>query len=306
MAQKEFNMDTWKPRTEIGRMVKKGEITDIDEILDKGIRIMESQIVDALIPDLEHDFMLIGQAKGKFGGGARRLFRQTQKKTAEGNVPSFATFGVVGNKDGFVGISMAKGKETVPARDKSIRLAKLELIKIRRGCGSWQCNCKTPHSIPFKVTGKCGSVEVTLIPAPKGSGLCIEKELQKILKLAGIKDVWSQSKGRTKSKINMIQACFNALKQLMETRVSSSDVKNLGIREGKLPQKIKEEIKPIDEEEVFEKTPILEEEKDLPLDEVLEKETIDDKEINNSSKETKVKTPKKTTKKKKVEDNGKN
>ncbi len=264
MNENTIDLDSWKPRTELGRTVKKGEITSIDEILDKGYKIMETEIVDYLLPDLETDFMLIGQAKGKFGGGQRRLFRQTQKKTAEGNVPSFATFGVVGNKDGYIGIGMAKGKETVPARDKSIRNAKLNIIKIRRGCGSWQCNCGTPHSIPFKVSGKCGSVEVTLIPAPKGVGLCVEKELQKMLKLAGIRDVWSQSKGRTKSKINMIQACFNALKQLMETRVSKHDEKKLGIVEGRLPEKLKEEI---DDEEKYEEKPVLEEEMDIKLDE---------------------------------------
>ncbi len=263
MNEKAIDLDSWKPRTELGRKVKKGEITSIDEILDKGYKIMETEIVDYLLPDLETDFMLIGQAKGKFGGGQRRLFRQTQKKTAEGNVPSFATFGVVGNRDGYIGVAMAKGKETVPARDKSIRNAKLNIIKIRRGCGSWQCNCGTPHSIPFKVSGKCGSVEVTLIPAPKGAGLCVEKELQKMLKLAGIRDVWSQSKGRTKSKINMIQACFNALKQLMETRVSEHDEKKLGIVEGRLPEKLKEEI---DEEEKYEEKPVLEEEMDIKLD----------------------------------------
>ena len=259
-------LESWNPKTELGKKVKNGEITDIDEILDKGYKIMETEIVDYLLPDLETDFMLIGQAKGKFGGGQRRLFRQTQKKTAEGNVPSFATFGVVGNRDGYIGVAMAKGKETVPARDKSIRLAKLNIIKIRRGCGSWQCNCGTPHSTPFKVTGKCGSVEVTLIPAPKGAGLCIEKELQKMLKLAGIRDVWSQSKGRTKSKINMIQACFNALKQLMEIRVKKDAEKKLGVQEGRLPENIKSEVEE-DETEKYEEKPVLEEEMEIKLDE---------------------------------------
>jgi small subunit ribosomal protein S5 len=242
MIKQKFSPESWKPKTEIGRQVKKGDITNIDEVVDKGNKIMETEIVDFLLPDLDSDFMLIGQAKGKFGGGQRRLFRQTQKKTKEGNVPSFATFGVVGNKDGFVGVSMAKSKETVPARDKSIRLAKLHLIKVRRGCGSWQCNCATPHSIPFEVSGRCGSVEITLIPAPKGTGLCVEKELQKMLKLAGIKDVWSRTKGHTKTKINLIYACFEALKQLMETKISKDDIKKLGIQEGRLPKKAKEAI----------------------------------------------------------------
>ena len=109
---------------------------------------------------LKNDLLLIGQSKGKFGGGARRIFKQTQKKTPEGNKPSFACAAVVGNEDGYVGVGSGKSKDTVPAREKAIRRAKLNLFKIRRGCGSWECNCKTHHSIPFETEGKCGSVSI--------------------------------------------------------------------------------------------------------------------------------------------------
>ncbi len=212
-------LDSWKPRTELGRAVRSGDVTNMSEALSFGKKVLEPEIVDLLLPNIESDLMLIGQAKGKFGGGQRRIFKQTQKKTAEGNVPSFTTLAVVGNKDGYVGLGMAGSKETVPARDKAIRNAKLRLIKIRRSCGSWACGCGTYHSIPFRVTGKCGSVRITLLPAPKGTGLCVEKECQKLLKLAGIKDVWSQTFGSTKTKSNLVTACFEALKQLMEIKL---------------------------------------------------------------------------------------
>ena len=61
--------------------------------------------------------MLIGQARGKFGGGQRRIFKQTQKKTREGNKPHFTTTAVTGNKDGYIGMGAGKAKETVPARE---------------------------------------------------------------------------------------------------------------------------------------------------------------------------------------------
>ncbi|MGM5482492.1 MAG: 30S ribosomal protein S5, partial [Nanobdellota archaeon] len=89
------------------------------------------------------------------------------------------------------------------------------------------------HTIPFKVTGKCGSVEVTLIPAPKGTGLCVEKETAKILKLAGIQDVWSKTRGKTNTKVNHIKACLTALKKLASTKVRVQDVKTLNLSEGK-------------------------------------------------------------------------
>lgn len=230
--QKGVDIAKWVPKTELGKKVKAGEIKNINEILDNALNIKEVNIVDALLPDLAVELLLVGQAKGKFGGGQRRIFRQTQKKTAEGNKPHFSAVAVVGNKDGYVGVGTGKAKETVPAREKAYRNAKLNIIKIRRGCGSWQCNCKTPHSIPFKVKGKAGSVELELMPAPKGTGLCVENEVKKILALAGIKDVWSRSSGTTTTKFNVVFACFDALKQLMKTKIKDIHNEKLGICEG--------------------------------------------------------------------------
>lgn len=227
-------MDAWQPKTETGRQVKDGIIKDIDEVLDSGKAIFEAQIVEVLLPTLETDLLLIGQSKGKFGGGARRVFKQTQKKTMEGNKPKFSTYAVVGDRNGHVGLGFGKAKETVPAREKAIRNAKLNIIKIRRGSGSWEDNDNQPHSIPFKVTGKCGSVEITLIPAPPGKGLIIEKECKKLLELAGIQDVWSHTIGQTKTKTNLLEACFDALKQLMKVKVSSEMIKQNNIVDGSI------------------------------------------------------------------------
>jgi len=246
--KQEFDADAWKPKTELGKKVKAGEIKSLAEILDKGLRILEPEIIDILLPDLEKELLLIGQSKGKFGGGQRRVFRQTQKKTKEGNKPNFATYAVVGNQDGYIGIGYGKGKETVPAREKAFRKAKLNIIKIRRGCGSWECGCKTPHSIPYEVKGKIGSSIIKLMPAPKGKGLVVEKECAKILGLAGIKDVWSKSLGQTKTKINFVKACIKALMQLSETKIKSDDIENLGIIDGEIKEKATEEEKEFIEE----------------------------------------------------------
>ncbi|MCW1300905.1 MAG: 30S ribosomal protein S5 [Candidatus Nanoarchaeia archaeon] len=204
----------WIPKTEIGRLVKEGKIRNIDEILARGIRIKEVEIVDTLLPNLEYDFLLIGQAKGKFGGGRRKIFRVTQRKTAEGSVSKFTCAAVVGNRDGYVGVGLGSGRESVIAREKALRNAKLNIIKVKRGCGSWECGCGREHSIPFKTEGKVGSVRVILKPAPRGLGLCIGEECKRILELAGIKDVWSQTFGETRTRINLIFACFEALKNL--------------------------------------------------------------------------------------------
>ena len=232
--RKTFDKESWNPKTIIGKKVKSGEIAELDEIIDNGLKIFEPEIVEILLSNIETDLLLIGQSKGKFGGGQRRVFKQTQKKTQDGNKPKFATFAVVGNKDGYVGIGYGKSRETVPAREKAIRSAKLNMIKIMRGCGSWQCGCKEPHTIPFGVQGKCGSVTIKLMPAPKGTGLCVESECRKILGMAGIKDVWSETRGQTGSKTNLVHACVDALKELVKMKVPQRCYKELGITEGKI------------------------------------------------------------------------
>lgn len=223
----------WIPKTELGKKVKNKEITNIEEILSHGSPILEHEIVEMLLPGMDNDLLMIGQSKGKFGGGARRVFRQTQKKTKEGNKPNFATLCVVGNKDGIVGLGYGKAKETVPAREKAQRKAKLNVFKIRRGCGSWQCGCGTPHSIPYKVEGRCGSVRVTLMPAPKGTGLRTEREIAKILTMAGIKDVWSKSLGQQRSKINLVKATEQALKKLTSTKTQPKHEAALSMVDGR-------------------------------------------------------------------------
>jgi small subunit ribosomal protein S5 len=205
---------SWIPKTKIGKLVKGKKLTDLDEILEK-YKILEPEIVDSLL-DLDSELLAMGQAKGKFGGGKRRAWRQTQKKTAEGNVPSFSASVVVGNKKGYVGLGFGKAKETLPARSKAIRHAKLNIFKVVRGCGSFDCICNEKHSIPFKVQGKNSSSSIILLPAPQGTGLVAGDEIKKILRLAGIKDVYSKTFGKTKTTANLAKATIDALKKLKE------------------------------------------------------------------------------------------
>ncbi|MCX6746838.1 MAG: 30S ribosomal protein S5 [Candidatus Pacearchaeota archaeon] len=203
---------SWIPKTKLGREVKEKNIKNIDDILTSKRKILEQQIVDFLL-NVKSDLISIGQSKGKFGGGKRRAWKQTQRKTKEGNVPTFSTLAVIGDEDGHVGIGAGEAKETLPARDKAIRKAKLNIMKVTRGCSSFDCACSEPHSIPFKVIGKAGSVEIILTPAPQGTGLVVANELKKVLKLAGIKDVYSKSFGSRRTTSNLVKACINALEK---------------------------------------------------------------------------------------------
>jgi len=202
----------WEPKTKLGKEVKDGKIKDIDEILDKKMKILEPEIVDTLL-NLQTDLISIGQSKGKFGGGKRRAWRQTQRKTQEGNVPTFSTMAVVGDGKGHVGLGTGKSMETLPARDKAVRKAKLNIIKVVRGDGSFDSVGGGKTSIPFKVSGKAGSVRVTLMPAAPGTGLVVGDQMKTILKIAGIEDAYSKTEGKLKTTFNLAKATIDALKK---------------------------------------------------------------------------------------------
>ncbi len=209
----------WIPKTKLGRLVKEGKEKDLDNILKMRRKILEPEIVESLI-SLESDLLLIGQAKGKFGGGKRRAWRQTQKKTQEGNIVTFSCMAVVGDKKGHIGIGYGRAKETLPSREKAIRNAKLNIIRIERGFESPEAekDKSDPHTVPFKLEGKCGSIRITLWPAPRGTGLVIGDEGKKILRLAGIKDVYSQTRGKTRTTFNFAKACIDALSKTRTMR----------------------------------------------------------------------------------------
>lgn len=216
-------LDLWIPKTQLGRQVKSGKIKDIEEIFKSNQKILEPEIVDILLPNLYVDTLFIGQAKGKFGGGKRRAFRQTQKKTEESNILTFGVMAIVGDKNGHLGIGYGRAAETLPAKEKAVRKAKLNIARIKRGCGSYDCSCDEPHSIPMEMQGKCSSVRVKLIPAPQGTGLVIGREMKKILDIAGIKDIYSKSFGKVRTTLNTAKACVAALNKLGEIKYDSSN-----------------------------------------------------------------------------------
>ena len=205
-------LEAWNPKTRLGKDVKAKKIKNIDEVLDNNLKILEPQIVDTLISP-KTDLIAMGQAKGKFGGGKRRAWRQTQRITKEGGVLTFSAMAVVGDENGHVGIGTGKAGETLPARDKATRKAKLNIIKVTRACAAFDCDCSSKHTVPFAVKGKSGSVSVELIPAPQGTGLVCANELKKILRIAGIHDVYSKTSGKVRTTFNLAKACIEALKE---------------------------------------------------------------------------------------------
>lgn len=217
--QHEDRLANWVPRTKLGRQVFEGKITDIKEILRKGIKIKEPEIVDKLVPGIENELVLIGGRPGKGGGIERTPIRVSAKMHRSGRRFKYSAFAIVGNKDGVVGIGKGAGKEGRRAVQKAIEKAKLNLVLVPRSCGSWECGCKDPHSIPFKTEGKSGSVRVTLMPAPKGIGLAVSDETKKVMRLAGVNDVWVKTLGATSTRYNFIKAVIDALRNLHDIKM---------------------------------------------------------------------------------------
>ncbi len=189
--------EDWIPKTRLGKLVVEGKITSMGQALKSGLPLREVEIVDMLLPELEDEVIDINMVQRMTDSGRRTKFRAVV---------------VVGNKNGYVGIGQAKDREVGMAIRKAVDHAKLNIIEVHRGCGSWECGCGTMHSLPFRVEGKCGSIRVTLKPAPRGVGLAVGNVAKVVLKLAGIQDVWGFTKGQTRTTINFAKAVYDALK----------------------------------------------------------------------------------------------
>ena len=135
--------------------------------------------------------------------------KSVQKQTKAGQRTRFKAVVAVGDCDGHVGLGTKVAKEVQNAMKGAVIAAKLSLIPVRRGY--WGNKIGAPHTVPIKVTGKCGSVRLRLMPAPRGTGVVGAPTTKKLLQFAGITDCFSQSRGNTDTVENFLRATFDAL-----------------------------------------------------------------------------------------------
>lgn len=214
---REMTSIEWDPKTRLGKIIRSGKITNMKDALETGLPLRESEIVDLLLPDIQDEVIDVNMV---------------QRMTDSGRRVRFVITVAVGNNDGYVGLGQAKGKEVGSSIRKAIENAKLNIIEIRRGCGSWECGCGKPHTVPYAIKGKSGSVEIVFKPAPQGIGLATGEVAKKILKLAGIKDCWAFTNGKTKTTVNYAKAVYDALQKNTQMRVMNNEIRKIGILSG--------------------------------------------------------------------------
>lgn len=198
-SERARDLEAWVPVTRLGMLVKSGEIKTLGDALRSNYPVKEYQVVDALLPELSEEVLDINLV---------------QRMTDSGRRVKFRVCVIVGNRDGYIGIGLGKDALVRSGIEKAVRDAKMNMTHVKRGCGSWECNCGGTHSIPFKVVGKAGSVEITLKPAPKGIGLATGNIPKRVLDFSGVKDVWAQTKGQTRTTFNQAFATFEALRKI--------------------------------------------------------------------------------------------
>lgn len=137
--------------------------------------------------------------------------------TAGGRRFRFRAVIVIGNKEGKVGVGVAKGLDVAQAVEKATRVAKKNLITIPI----------INETIPHETEAKFGPAKVLLRPQKKGRGLVAGGTVRVICNLGGIKNISSKILGRTGNKLNNARATIRALKKFKIQRIENKEQKTI-------------------------------------------------------------------------------
>ena len=170
------------------------------------------------IPEYEKRVLDIARVTRTVAGGRRFSFRATL---------------AIGNRQGLIGVGVAKGKDIAQAVDKAYKKAQKNLIEVIRENGT----------IPIDVIGKFKSTRVLLRPARQGKGLIAGGVVRALCDLAGVENISAKILTKSNNKLNIARATLNAFEKINHYRFKIEKKGNVKTeREEK-----KEEIKNIQE-----------------------------------------------------------
>lgn len=139
--------------------------------------------------------------------------KRISKKTKGGNQIRFSALVVVGDKNGKVGLGLAKATDVRSAIQKSITAARKRMISVPL----------VGTTIPYSVMEKFSAAKVLLKPAPPGSGIIAGGPMRVVLSAAGIKDAVGKILG-TKNKASNVYATLKALGSIAGLKEHKADL----------------------------------------------------------------------------------
>ena len=125
------------------------------------------------------------------------------KVTKGGKTMRYDALMVVGDKNGKVGIGLAKALDVTQAIEKATLVAKKNMINV----------CIDGTTIPHDIIGKFGTTKVIMMPSQEGKGIIAGGAVRDVVELAGIKDITTKLYG-SNNPVNCVKATFEGLKAL--------------------------------------------------------------------------------------------
>ncbi len=147
-------------------------------------------------PEYEQKLLNLARVTRVVKGGRRFRFRATL---------------VIGNRNGKVGVGVAKGADVSDAIQKAFNDAKKNIITVELENGT----------ITHDVIAKLGSAKVLLKPGRPGQGVIAGGAVRAVVDLLGIKDIVSKSLGASNS-LNVARVTIEALLKLKAPRVKAA------------------------------------------------------------------------------------